>query len=158
MSSHLMQALHCQWIIRNFTLHDRQWGYLRLNQHRDLLRKLDRLIDTPSDDIPEESRYLLEVDYSTLYSTSFERQSYWVLAMKAARWAGCRTSTSPKQKGRHKHSASTHNHQHKPYYDFTHDDELMRRKLGLQAPNRQHPHPDANGIGNPPNKLLRKPD
>jgi hypothetical protein len=31
----------------------------------------------------------------------------------------------------------------------------MRRELGLQAPNPQRPHPDANGIGNPASKRLR---
>ncbi len=158
MASHLMQALHCQWIFRNFTLHDRQWGYLQLNQRRDLLRKLDALIDTPSDDILEESRYLLKLDYSTLYSTSFKRQLYWVLAMKAAHWAGRHTSASSKQKGQRKHSASTHNHQRKPCCDFTHDNKQMRRKLGLQASNHQRPHPGANSIGNLSNKHLRKPD
>jgi hypothetical protein len=28
MASHLMHALHCQWIFQNFTLHDKQRGYL----------------------------------------------------------------------------------------------------------------------------------
>ncbi len=158
MSSHLMQALHCQWIFCNFTLHDRQWEYLQLNQLRDLLRKLDTLIHTPSDDIPKESRFLLKLDYSTLYSASFERQSYWVLAMKAARQSGRCTSAFSKQKGQHKHSASTHNHQCKPHYDFTHDNKQMRCKLGLQAPNHWCPHPNANSIGNLSNKCLHKPD
>ncbi len=134
MSSHLMQASHCKGIFCNFMLHDRQWGYLQLNQRRDLLCKLYTLIETPSDDIPKETRYLLELGYSTLYSTSFKRQSYWVLAMKTAHRAGRRTSASSKQKGQHKRCASTHNHQCKPCYDFTHDDEQMRRELGLQAP------------------------
>ncbi len=88
MSFHLMQASHCQWIFWNFTLHDIQRGYLRLKHCKDLLRELNKLIDTPSDDIPEKSRYLLKLDYSKLYDASFEQQSYWVLAMKAARRAG----------------------------------------------------------------------
>jgi hypothetical protein len=67
MASHLMQASHCQWIFRNFTLHDKQRGYLCLQQRKDLLWELDKLINTPLDDIPEESRYLLELDYSKLY-------------------------------------------------------------------------------------------
>ncbi len=72
--------------------------------------------------------------------------------------AGRCTSASSKQEGQHKRSASTHNHQRKPCYDFTHDDKQMRCKLGLQAPNHWHPHPNANGIGNPSNKHLHKPD
>ncbi len=90
MASHLMQASHCQWIFWNFTLHDKQRGYLCLQQCKDLLWELDKLIDTPLGDIPEESRYLLELDYSKLYNASFEGQTYWVLAMKAVRRAGRR--------------------------------------------------------------------
>ncbi len=94
MVSHLMQASHCQWIFRNFTLHDKQQGYLRLQHRKDLLRELDKLIDTPSDDIPEESRYLLELDYSELYNAPLERQFYWALAMKAVRQADRQASAS----------------------------------------------------------------
>ena len=90
LASHLMHASHNQWTLQNFTLHDKQRGYLRLQQHKDLLRELDRLIDTPPNEVPKGSRYLLKLNYSDLYNASFERQSYWVLAMKAARRAGRR--------------------------------------------------------------------
>ena len=69
MASHLMHASHSQWIFRNFTLHDKQRGSLRLQQRKDLLRELDKLIDTPPDEVTEESRYLLNLDYSDLYNT-----------------------------------------------------------------------------------------
>ena len=42
LASHLMHASHNQWILRNFTLHDKHRGYLRLQQRKDLLRELDR--------------------------------------------------------------------------------------------------------------------
>jgi hypothetical protein len=158
MSSHLMQASHCQWIYHNFTLHDRQRGYLRLKQRRDLLREVDKLIHTPPDEIPDESKYLLKLDGSALYNASFERQSYWVLAMKAMHWDGWHKSVSGKQEGQHKHLAATRKYQHKPCYNFTCDEEQMRQELSLQLPSRRHPHSDANGIGSPSNKRLRKPD
>ena len=69
MASHLMHASHSQWIFCNFTLHDKQRGSLRLQQRKDLLRELDKLIDTPPDEVTEESRYLLKLDYSDLYNT-----------------------------------------------------------------------------------------
>jgi hypothetical protein len=87
-SSQLMLISHSQWIFWNFTLHNKQCGYLQLKQHRDLLLKVDSLLDTPPNEIPEVSKYLLELDFLTLYNASFKRQSYWVLAMKAARCAG----------------------------------------------------------------------
>ena len=46
------------------------------------------------DKVPEESRYLLEVDVDSLLKSSFDKQSYWVLAVKAAKRAGRRVVTS----------------------------------------------------------------
>jgi hypothetical protein len=86
--SHLVQLSHSQWIFCNFTLHDKQRGYLCLQQHREVLQDVDRLLDTAPDKLPQNSQYLLELDYSTLHKASFECQLYWVLAMKSARRAG----------------------------------------------------------------------
>jgi hypothetical protein len=88
MSSHLIQILHSQWIFWNFTLRDKQRGYLWLTQRRELLREVHSLLNTLPEDIPIESRYVLELNYSTLYNGSFECQAYWTLAMKAACRAG----------------------------------------------------------------------
>jgi hypothetical protein len=118
-ASHLMQALHYQCIFRIFTLHDKQWGYLCLQHCKDLLRELDKLINTPSDDIPEESRYLLELDYSELYNAPLEQQSYWVLAMKAARRAGRQASASARHRSQRKRNTPTDNKTQKARYDFT---------------------------------------
>jgi hypothetical protein len=60
---------------------------LRLLQRRDLLWEVDSLLDTPPEVVAEGSRYLLHLDFSILYNTTFERQSYWVLATKAVRRA-----------------------------------------------------------------------
>ncbi len=139
MSSHLMQASHCQWIFQNFTLHDEQWGYLCLKHCKDLQQELDKLIDTPSDDIPEESRYLLELDYSKQYNASFEQQSYWVLAMKAARQAGRQASASTQHRGRQKRCTPTNNMKRKARYDFTWDDAQMMRELGMQPLHNRRP-------------------
>ena len=51
------------------------------------------MLDTPPDKLPQDSQYFLELDYSTLYNASIERQSYWVLAIKAVHHAGqCSTA------------------------------------------------------------------
>jgi hypothetical protein len=83
-----MLISNSQWIFWNFTLHNKQHGYLRLKQCRDLLHEVDSLLDTPPDEIPEGSKYLLELNFLTLYNALFKQQSYWVLAMKAAWHAG----------------------------------------------------------------------
>jgi hypothetical protein len=84
------------------------------------------------DDIPEESRYLLELDYSELYNASFEQQTYWVLAMKAAHRAGRRASALKQHKGRRVRNIPTKIKAQKARYDFTRDDAQMMRELGMQ--------------------------
>jgi hypothetical protein len=95
--SHLIQISHLQWIFCNFTLHDKQKGYLSLLKRATVLKEVDRLLDTAPEDIPAGSQYLLELNYSALYNVSLERQSYWVLAMKAACHAGKREATASKR-------------------------------------------------------------
>ena len=82
--SHLLQISHSQWIFRNYTLHDKQRGYLRLRLRSKVLREIHELLETPPSEVPPESQYLLEIDHSAMYTASYEDQAYWVLAMKAA--------------------------------------------------------------------------
>ncbi len=97
--SHLIQISHSQWIFCNFTLHDKQRGYLSLLKQAAVLKEVDWLLDTALEDIPAGSQYLLELDYSALYNASLERQLYWVLAMKATCRAGKREATASKRRG-----------------------------------------------------------
>jgi hypothetical protein len=85
---HLIQISHLHLIFQNFTLHNKQSGYLSLLKRATVLKEVDWLLDIAPEDIPAGSQYLLELDYSILYNASLERQSYWVLAMKAACRAG----------------------------------------------------------------------
>jgi hypothetical protein len=157
--THLIQISHSQWILRKFTLHNRYHGYLCLKQCRDLLREVDSLLDTPLKEVPEGSRYLLELDFLVLYNASFEPQLHWALAVKAARPARrCIAQTTRcnghSKKGR---AATQCKHSH-PKYNFTWDERQMRHELGLDLNPRQQPHPGPNGTGNHSNKRLRKPD
>ena len=86
--SHLLHISHSQWLYRNFTLRETTRGYLRLKERQNILIKIDKLLDVNPNNIPPESRFLLEMDFDGLYRSSFEKQSYWVVAMKAAYQAG----------------------------------------------------------------------
>jgi hypothetical protein len=97
---HLIQISHSQWIFCNSTLHDKQRGYLSLLKRATVLKEVDWLLDTAPEDIPAGSQYLLELDYSALFKASLERQSYWVLAMKATCHAGKQDATASKRRGR----------------------------------------------------------
>jgi hypothetical protein len=75
-ASQLLQTSHSQWIFRNYTLHDKQGGYLCLREHSEVLQEVHRLLDTAPANIPKESQCLLELNHSTLYNSSYERQAY----------------------------------------------------------------------------------
>ncbi len=119
---HLIQISHLQWIFCNFTLHDKQRRYLSLLKRATVLKEVDRLLDTAPEDIPAGSQYLLELDYSALYNASLERQSYWVLAMKAACRAGKLDATASKRRGRSQRKLRVKASTRKPRYDFSREE------------------------------------
>jgi hypothetical protein len=90
--SRILHISHAQWIFRNFTLHDKAQGYLTQVKRQAILKEIDKLSQLDPNDIPPGSRYLLEMDFSTVRNSSLDEQSYWVLAMKAARKAGRRAA------------------------------------------------------------------
>ena len=64
---------HSQWIFRNYALHDKQWGYLRLRLRLDILCEIHKLLETPPSDVPPESQCLLELDHSSMCTTQDTR-------------------------------------------------------------------------------------
>jgi hypothetical protein len=156
--AHLIHIFYSQWILRNFTLHNKQCRYLRLQQHRDLLREVNPLLDTPSEEVPEGSWYLLELEFSTLYNATFERQSSWVLAVKEARRAGRRIAQTVKhQQNSKKHCTAAQLKPIRLKYDFTCNERQMRYELGLNPAPRRRPCQDPDGTENPSNKRMQKP-
>ena len=133
-----------------------------MQKRKDLLRELDKLIDTSPDEVPEGSRYLLELDYSELYNSSFENQSYWVLAMKAARRAGLRENHLRRRYSRKRRSIpgtlSGRPKRHRPRFDFTQANEQMECELGLIPRHNKRAQQSATDATNSSNKRLRKPD
>ncbi len=67
--SHLLQISHSQWIFRNYTLHDKRQGYLRLRLRKEVLREIHELLETP----PSEVR----VTWNLGPSIFFVRKKYW---------------------------------------------------------------------------------
>jgi hypothetical protein len=156
--SQLLQISHSQWIFRNYTLHDKQRGYLRLRLRSDILREVHRLLDTPPSEVPPESQYLLELDHSSMYTASYEDQAYWVLAVKAARRAGRRAKVRRHKRNRHPRKRRTTPTKDKPRYDFSDLTRQMGYELRTQLPTRKRAHPSTASAGNASNKRLRKPD
>jgi hypothetical protein len=65
-------------------LHDSQSWYLQLKDRIDLINKIDTLSNTPANEIPEESRFLLNIDINGLDDGDPNSQDYLVHAMVSA--------------------------------------------------------------------------
>ena len=86
----LLHITHSQWVFRNFSLHDHQRGLLRRNKREEIFAEIEQLADTSPDEVPAESRFLLEFDLGALGRADLDTQLYWVAAVRAARCAGRR--------------------------------------------------------------------
>jgi hypothetical protein len=58
----LLLISYSQWLYHNFTLHNKIRGYLHLQCQQEVLKEVDRFLDTSRDNIPQESQYLLELN------------------------------------------------------------------------------------------------
>lgn len=84
----LHKISHGQWLYRNFSLHHRTRGYLATKVRLEILQQMADLADVRTTDIPEGSRFLLEINFKGLVLSKLDRQVYWVAAMRAALKAG----------------------------------------------------------------------
>jgi hypothetical protein len=90
--SKLLHLTHGQWIYRNISRHHTKLGLLKDMERRQLLIEIDRLMSVDPSEVPEESKFLLEIDFRAIRTASTERQSYWVHAVRAAIKAGRRAA------------------------------------------------------------------
>ena len=88
--SKILHVTHSQWIFRNFSLHDKQKGWLRRKELNDVMTKIDELRETAADSVPKGSEFLLEMDYERLMNSDIHSKTYWVVATEAAIKAGQR--------------------------------------------------------------------
>ena len=86
----ILHITHSQWVFCNFSLHDHQRGLLRRNKREEILAEIEQLADTNPEEVPAESRFLLEFDFGTLGRADLNTQEYWVAAVQEARCAGRR--------------------------------------------------------------------
>jgi len=82
--SKVMQITHSQWIFRNFSLHDKKHGYLRNKKADEILHLITELSEVAPEEVPEDSQFLLEINFTELKNAHLETQTYWTLAMDAA--------------------------------------------------------------------------
>ena len=75
---------HSQWIFRNISFHDRKNGYLQNKTADELLQHINSLSEVSPEELPESSRFLLEINFSELSKHHLETQRYWTLAVDTA--------------------------------------------------------------------------
>jgi len=92
LTSKILQITHSQWIYRNISLHNKTNGYLHNKTAEALAEEIHRLAELEPDDLPQDSRFLLEIDSGQLTNTHVETQAYWVTAVIAARKAKAKQS------------------------------------------------------------------
>ena len=80
----LQEMSHSQWLYRNFTLHHKTIGYLRLRKEKEVRRQAEMLLRTNQADITQDCQFLLEIEATLRRDTPMESISYWILAMNGA--------------------------------------------------------------------------
>jgi hypothetical protein len=74
---------HLQWILRNISFHDKTNGFLCNKKADEILLLINEFAKVTPEDVPDKSRFLLEINFSELTKA----QTYWTLAVDAASMA-----------------------------------------------------------------------
>ena len=82
--SKILHITHSQWIFRNFSLHNKRNGYLHKKKAEEIALELESLAGLAPEDVPTNSQFLLEINFSDLNKSNLESQKYWILAINAA--------------------------------------------------------------------------
>ena len=81
----LLEATHGQWLYRNVQVHDSMVGVNATLRKEELQSLIDDQLELGEDGLEEEDKYLLEINFDDLTTTSGETQTYWLLAIQSAR-------------------------------------------------------------------------
>ncbi len=85
--SKIIQITHSQWIYRNISLHYKTNRHLHNKTADELAEAIHRLAEHDPEDVPNDIKFLLEMDREKLIKRYVETQAYWVTAVLAARKA-----------------------------------------------------------------------
>jgi hypothetical protein len=74
--SKLLQITHSQWTFRNISLHDKTHGYTRNKKGEEIIQQINVLLEVAPEEVPKDSQFLLEINFSKLSKTHLETQTY----------------------------------------------------------------------------------
>jgi hypothetical protein len=81
----LLEITHGQWLYRNIHVHDAISGALATAKKEELQKAIEDELALGGAGLAEEDLYLLEINLDDLATSSGEDQTYWLLAIRAAR-------------------------------------------------------------------------
>jgi hypothetical protein len=81
----LLEATHGVWIYRNLVMHDNTAGVLATKEKEQLLQEIEYQVDMGGEGLTEQDLWMAEVNLGDLATSSGERESYWLLAIRTAR-------------------------------------------------------------------------
>jgi hypothetical protein len=82
--SRILQLTHSQWIFQNISFYDKTNGFLRNKKADEILQLINEFAEVTPEEVPNDSRFLLEINFSKLTKAHLESQTYWTLAVDAA--------------------------------------------------------------------------
>ena len=83
----LLETTHGQWLYPNVQVHDSMMGVNATLRKEELQSLIEDQLELGEEGLEEEDKYLLEINLDDLTTTSGETQTYWLLAIRAAREA-----------------------------------------------------------------------
>ena len=83
----LLEITHGQWIYRNMMVHDQTAGELVSKHKEEIQKALEDQLEIGEEGLEEEEQFLLEINLEDLGTSLGEDQTYWLLALEAAREA-----------------------------------------------------------------------
>jgi hypothetical protein len=84
----LLEVTHCQWLYRNVQVHDKISGRLAMLWKEELQLEIERQQELGTAGLLDEDCHLAECNLRDLEDSSGEKETYWLLAITAARETG----------------------------------------------------------------------
>ena len=102
----VLTVTHSQWVYRNVSFHDKQHGHAKRKRVEELNHTIRHMCDVNPRDLPQDSRFLLEIDGNDMSKESMLKKEYWVETMEAAVKAGMRKAMMGRRARRSKQKAA----------------------------------------------------
>jgi hypothetical protein len=80
--------------------------YLHKKKIKDIRLTIEELAETPPEDIPEESKFLLKINFGKLTKSHIKNHQYWIIALQSAITAGQRSAAAGGQAKRIRHKVN----------------------------------------------------